>query len=62
MTGKFLKQPWPDSRALVMAEGWYEWVKDPVNLKKKQLFFIRLNSHVPMFFAVMAEFHTGLEP
>jgi len=35
-TGKFFKQLWLKGRALVMADGWYEWVKDPVDLKMKQ--------------------------
>ena len=61
-TGKFFKQLWPDSRALVMADGWYEWVKDPDDPKKKQPFFIRLKSQAPMFFAALAEVHPGLEP
>ena len=61
-TGKFFKQLWPDNRALVMADGWYEWVKDPDAPKKKQPFFIRLKSHAPMFFAALAEVHLGLEP
>ena len=61
-TGKFFKQLWPDSRALVMADGWYEWVKDPNDPKKKQPFFIRLKSKAPIFFAALAEVHPGLEP
>lgn len=61
-TGKFFKQLWPDSRTLVMADGWYEWVKDPDDPKKKQPFFIRLKSQAPMFFAALAEVHPGLEP
>ena len=60
--GKFFKQLWPDSRALVMADGWYEWVKDPDYPKKKQPYFIRLKTQAPMFFAALAEVHTGLEP
>ena len=61
-TGKFFKQLWTKGRALVMADGWYEWVKDPNDPKKKQPYFIRLKSQTPMFFAALAEVHTGLEP
>ena len=61
-TDKFFKQLWPDGRALVMAYGWYEWVKDPDYPKKKQPYFIRLKTQAPMFFAVLAKVHTGLEP
>ena len=61
-TDKFFKPLWPDNRALVMADGWYEWVKDPDDPKKKQSFFIRLKSQAPMFFAALAEVRPGLEP
>jgi len=60
-TGKFFKQLWPNGRALVVADGWYEWVKDPDNPKKKQPYFIRLKSQAPMFLAALAQIHTGLE-
>ncbi|WP_017907168.1 SOS response-associated peptidase family protein [Pseudomonas asplenii] len=61
-TGKFFKQLWPNGRALVVADGWYEWVKYPDNPKKKQPYFIRLKSQAPMFFAALAQVHVGLEP
>ena len=61
-TGKFFKQLWPNGRALVMADGWYEWVKDTDDPKKKQPYFIRLKSQAPMFFAALGEVHQGLEP
>ena len=44
-----------------MADGWYEWVKDPDDPKKKQPYFIRQKTQAPMFFAALAEVHTGLE-
>ncbi|KPY85307.1 SOS response-associated peptidase family protein [Pseudomonas syringae pv. tagetis] len=62
MTGKFFKELWPNGRALAPANGWFEWVKDPDDPKKKQAYFIRLKSKKPMFFAVLAQVHTGLEP
>ena len=61
-TGKFFKQLWPNGRVLVMVDGWYEWVKDPDDPKKKQPYFIRLKSQAPMFFAALGEVHQGLEP
>jgi putative SOS response-associated peptidase YedK len=61
-TGKFFKQLWPNGRALAPANGWFEWVKDPDDPKKKQPYFIRLKSGEPMFFAALAQVHTGLEP
>lgn len=45
-----------------MADGWYEWVKDPDAPKMKQPYFIRLKSQTPMFFAALAEIHPRLEP
>lgn len=61
-TGKFFKQLWPDGRALVPANGWFEWVKDPVDPKKKQPYFIRLKTNAPMFFAALAKVTPGFEP
>jgi putative SOS response-associated peptidase YedK len=62
MTGKYFKQLWPNGRALAPANGWFEWVKDPNDPKKKQPYFIRLKEEGPMFFAALAEVHQGLEP
>ncbi len=61
-TGKFFKALWPQGRALVMADGWYEWVADPQAPKHKQPYFIRLKSKAPMFMAALAEVHAGLAP
>ncbi|MFJ3448074.1 SOS response-associated peptidase family protein [Pseudomonas sichuanensis] len=60
-TGKFFKALWPQGRALVMADGWYEWVADPQDPKRKQPYFIRLKSGAPMFMAALAEVRPGLE-
>jgi putative SOS response-associated peptidase YedK len=62
MTGKYFKQLWPNCRALAPANGWFEWVKDPIDSEKKQPYFIRLKEEGPMFFAALAEVHLGLEP
>lgn len=61
-TGKFFKQLWPSGRALAPANGWFEWVKDDNDPKKKQPYYIRLKSGEPMFFAALAQVHTGIEP
>jgi putative SOS response-associated peptidase YedK len=45
-TGKFFKQLWPVSRALVPSEGWFECVKAPEDPKKKQPYFIRLKARL----------------
>lgn len=62
MTGKFFQQLWPNGRVLAPANGWYEWVKDPNDPKKKQPYFITLKEQIPMFFAGLAEVHHSLEP
>ncbi|MEQ4258611.1 SOS response-associated peptidase family protein [Pseudomonas syringae] len=62
MTGKFFKELWPTGRAVAPANGWFEWVKDPDDPKKKRPYFIRLKSKKPMFFAALAQVHRGLEP
>jgi putative SOS response-associated peptidase YedK len=60
-TGRFFKQLWPNGRALVPSEGWYEWVKDPDDPTRKQPYFIRLKSQKPMFFGALAQVHPGLD-
>jgi putative SOS response-associated peptidase YedK len=61
MTGKFFKELWPEGRALAPANGWFEWVKDPNDPKKKQPYYIRLRDEAPMFFAALGQVHPGLE-
>jgi len=61
-TGKFFQPLWPQGRALVMADGWYEWVVDPADPKRKQPYFIRLKSRAPIFMAALAQVQAGLEP
>jgi putative SOS response-associated peptidase YedK len=62
ITGKFFNQLWPNGRVLAPANGWFEWVKDPDDSKKKQPYFSTLKDQIPMFFAGLAEVHHGLEP
>ena len=62
MTGKFFKELWPNGRVLAPANGWFEWVKDPDDPKKKQPYYIRLKSQEPMFFAALAQVHSGPGP
>ena len=61
-TSKFFKQLWRQGRVLVPANGWFEWVKDSDDPKKKQPYYIRLQNEEPMFFAGLAQVHPGLEP
>jgi putative SOS response-associated peptidase YedK len=62
VTGRFFNQLWPDGRVLAPANGWFEWVKDEEDPKKKQPYFITLKEQIPMFFAGLAEVHEALEP
>ena len=41
------------------ADGWYEWVKDPDDSKRKQPYYIRLKSDEPMFYAAIGHFPRG---
>ena len=59
--GRFYKDLFPDHRALIPSDGWYEWVQE-VPGEKKQPFFIRLRSHKPMFFAGLAQVEQGASP
>jgi putative SOS response-associated peptidase YedK len=40
----------------VPADGWYEWVKDESDTKRKQPYYIKLKSDEPMFFAAIGQF------
>ncbi|WP_285350124.1 SOS response-associated peptidase family protein [Pseudomonas sp. ME-P-057] len=62
MTGKFFKDLWPNGRALAPANGWFEWVKDANDPKRKQPWFIRLKDQEPMYFAALGQVTSGLEP
>ncbi|AMR66772.1 SOS response-associated peptidase [Aquipseudomonas alcaligenes] len=53
--GNYFRQIWPH-RALVAADGWYEWVKDETDPKNKQPYFIRLRDRAPCFFAAIGQF------
>ncbi|RMP44336.1 hypothetical protein ALO95_200337 [Pseudomonas syringae pv. antirrhini] len=57
--GRFYKSLFPEHRALIPADGWYEWVRDDLDEKKKQPFFIRLKTRRPMFFAGLAQAAPG---
>lgn len=61
-TRKFFRPIWPH-RALVAADGWYEWVKDEADPKRKQPYFICLRDRAPCFFAAIGQFpEDGSEP
>ncbi|MBX9763292.1 MAG: SOS response-associated peptidase family protein [Pseudomonadaceae bacterium] len=53
--GKFFRQIWPN-RALVAADGWYEWVKDETDPKRKQPYFIQPREDSACFFAAIGKY------
>lgn len=57
-SGRFFRALWPAGRALAPANGWFEWVEDPNDPKRKQPVYIRLKTHRPMFFAALAQVHS----
>jgi putative SOS response-associated peptidase YedK len=62
VTGKFFKGLWPNGRALAPANGWFEWIADPTDPKRKQPYYITSADGGPLFFAALAEVHHSLEP
>ena len=51
-TGKMFKPLWQSGRAIVMADGWYEWKRDG---KVKQPYFIYHQNGGPLFFAAIGK-------
>ncbi len=62
MTGKFFKALWPAGRALAPANGWFEWLPDPADPKRKQPYYITSADGEPLYFAALAEVHSSIEP
>lgn len=54
---RMFKPLWNHGRALVMANGWYEWKKAPGNAKIKQPYFIYHKNKKPIFLAAISRFH-----
>lgn len=54
-SSRFFQDIWATGRTLVAADGWYEWVKDPVDPKRKQPFYIRRRDGAPLWFAALAQ-------
>lgn len=55
--GRMFKPLWDTGRVLVMADGWFEWKKDPDNAKIKQPYFIYHKNQQPIFFAAISRIH-----
>lgn len=62
VTGKFFKGLWPHGRALAPANGWFEWVSDQTDPKRKQPYYITSADGSPLYFAALAEVHQDIEP
>jgi putative SOS response-associated peptidase YedK len=58
-TGRYFRHMWKSGRAIVPADGWYEWTR-PAG--KKQPWHIRLKTERPMFLAAITNFEPGKEP
>lgn len=58
-TSKFFRGIWKDGRAIVPADGWYEWKRDEANPKIKQPYLIKLRTDEPCFFAAIGHFQRG---
>lgn len=54
---RMFKSLWRNGRALVMADGWYEWKQDPLDARRKQPYFIYQPSRQPLFFAAISHTH-----
>jgi len=63
-TSKYFRDVWKTGRAIVPADGWFEWKKDEANSKIKQPYYITLLGGEPMFFAALGQFQKGgvIEP
>jgi putative SOS response-associated peptidase YedK len=61
-TSRMFRGLWENGRALVVADGWYEWKKDPEDPKRKQPYFITLRSGEPLFFAAIGHFGPADQP
>lgn len=62
VTGKFFKGLWPGGRALAPANGWFEWIPDQADPKRKQPYYITSADGGPLYFAALAEVHHNFEP
>lgn len=57
-SGAFFRHLWKSGRAIVPADGWYEWTGEP---RHKQPWYIRLKTDRPMFLAAITNFRRAKE-
>jgi len=55
----FWREAWKNGRALIPADGWYEWRQDETGIGRKQPFFFTLRSRDPLFFPAIGRFPRG---
>jgi putative SOS response-associated peptidase YedK len=58
-TGAFFRPLWKSGRAIVPADGWFEWAGEP---RHKQPWYIRLKTDRPMFMAALSSHRPDKEP
>jgi putative SOS response-associated peptidase YedK len=60
----YYKRAWLHGRAIVPADGWYEWKGDPDDKKVKQPYYIKRKDSAPLYLAAIGQFQRGgmLEP
>jgi putative SOS response-associated peptidase YedK len=58
-SGRYFRHMWKSGRAIVPADGWYEWTGEA---GKKQPWHIRLKTRRPMFMAAITNFNPSKEP
>lgn len=51
-SSRMFKSLWANGRAIVFADGWFEWVRGE---EKKQPYFIYHKDHAPLFFAAIGK-------
>jgi putative SOS response-associated peptidase YedK len=57
-TGAFFRALWKSGRAIVPADGWFEWTGEP---RHKQPWHIHLKTREPMFLAAITNYRPGKE-
>lgn len=55
-TSRFFRNVWQTGRCVVPADGWYEWVADPAEPKRKQPYYIHRRDGEPLYFACIGQF------
>lgn len=56
---RLFKPLWRRGRALIPADGWYEWRTDPRHTTRKQPYFIYHIARRPLFFAAIGRFDSA---